>query len=273
MGRQRLHTDVRRLPAPRRPGGRSARAQARLPRRPRRLHAGVLAERARRLVDDAHPRAQPAGLRGRADLPAALSIITTTFAEGPERNKAMGVWAAIATGGAPRPDCSQAASSSSFSRGRGSSSSTSRSGSPRVWRRFASRVPRRRAQDLRHPGRGDRDGGPDRARLRNRLDGAGGWSPQTLGFLGLAVVLLSAFIVIERRSPEPLVRLSIFGVDPYPARRERGHARRRLGPLRDVLLQHAVHPAGARLLAAPGRARVPALHGRHRDQGRGSRSR
>ena len=33
--------------------------------------------------------------------PAALSIITTTFAEGPERNhKAMGVWAAIATGGA-----------------------------------------------------------------------------------------------------------------------------------------------------------------------------
>src|ERR671914_1002079 len=32
--------------------------------------------------------------------PAALSIITTTFEEGPERNKAMGVWAAIATGGA-----------------------------------------------------------------------------------------------------------------------------------------------------------------------------
>src|SRR6188508_1109818 len=30
--------------------------------------------------------------------PAALSIITTTFEEGPERNKAMGVWAAIATG-------------------------------------------------------------------------------------------------------------------------------------------------------------------------------
>ena len=68
--------------------------------------------------------------------PAALSIITTTFAEGPERNKAMGVWAAIATGGAAA-DCSRAASSSSFSRGRGSSSSTSRSGSPRVWRRFA----------------------------------------------------------------------------------------------------------------------------------------
>ena len=32
--------------------------------------------------------------------PAALSILTTTFAEGPQRTKAMGVWAGIATGGA-----------------------------------------------------------------------------------------------------------------------------------------------------------------------------
>ncbi len=32
--------------------------------------------------------------------PAALSIPTTTFPEGPQRTKAMGVWAAIATGGA-----------------------------------------------------------------------------------------------------------------------------------------------------------------------------
>src|SRR5436305_331685 len=31
--------------------------------------------------------------------PAALSIVTTTFAEGAERTKAMGVWAAIAVGG------------------------------------------------------------------------------------------------------------------------------------------------------------------------------
>ena len=32
--------------------------------------------------------------------PAALSILTTTFAEGDDRTKALGVWAAIATGGA-----------------------------------------------------------------------------------------------------------------------------------------------------------------------------
>jgi EmrB/QacA subfamily drug resistance transporter len=40
------------------------------------------------------------GLGGAMVSPAALSIITTTFAEGPDRNKALGVWSAIAAGGA-----------------------------------------------------------------------------------------------------------------------------------------------------------------------------
>jgi EmrB/QacA subfamily drug resistance transporter len=39
------------------------------------------------------------GLGAALIAPAALSIITTTFAEGQERTKAMGVWAAIAVGG------------------------------------------------------------------------------------------------------------------------------------------------------------------------------
>src|ERR671918_2560929 len=39
------------------------------------------------------------GLGAALIAPAALSIITTTFAEGAERAKAMGVWAAIAVGG------------------------------------------------------------------------------------------------------------------------------------------------------------------------------
>ncbi|MCP2257810.1 drug resistance transporter, EmrB/QacA subfamily [Streptoalloteichus tenebrarius] len=33
-------------------------------------------------------------------IPASLSVVTTSFAEGPERNRAMGLWAVIATGGA-----------------------------------------------------------------------------------------------------------------------------------------------------------------------------
>src|SRR4051795_4927079 len=40
------------------------------------------------------------GLGGAMVSPAALSIITTTFGEGPDRNKALGVWSAIAAGGA-----------------------------------------------------------------------------------------------------------------------------------------------------------------------------
>src|SRR3954453_2068311 len=40
------------------------------------------------------------GLGGAMVSPAALSIITTTFAEGPDRTKALGVWSAIAGGGA-----------------------------------------------------------------------------------------------------------------------------------------------------------------------------
>src|SRR4051794_2754911 len=40
------------------------------------------------------------GLGGALVSPAALSIITPTFAEGPDRNKALGVWSAIAAGGA-----------------------------------------------------------------------------------------------------------------------------------------------------------------------------
>ena len=40
------------------------------------------------------------GLGAALVAPAALSILTTTFAEGEDRTKALGVWAAIATGGA-----------------------------------------------------------------------------------------------------------------------------------------------------------------------------
>src|SRR2546423_3721191 len=39
------------------------------------------------------------GLGGALVSPAALSIVTTTFAEGRERTKALGVWSAIAAGG------------------------------------------------------------------------------------------------------------------------------------------------------------------------------
>src|SRR5947208_4448159 len=40
------------------------------------------------------------GFAGALVSPAALSLLTTTFKEGPERNRALGIWSAIAAGGA-----------------------------------------------------------------------------------------------------------------------------------------------------------------------------
>ena len=38
----------------------------------------------------------------------ALSLVTATFAEGPERNKAMGIWGSVAGSGAAVGVCSAA---------------------------------------------------------------------------------------------------------------------------------------------------------------------
>jgi len=48
------------------------------------------------------------GLGGAMVSPAALSIVLTTFAEGPERNRALGIWGAIAGAGVRLESCSGA---------------------------------------------------------------------------------------------------------------------------------------------------------------------
>ena len=60
--------------------------------------------------------------------PAALSILTVMFAEGRDRNKALGIWGAVSGSGA-LPACSSAARSRARSAGRGCSSSMSPSAS------------------------------------------------------------------------------------------------------------------------------------------------
>jgi EmrB/QacA subfamily drug resistance transporter len=146
--------------------------------------------------------------------PAALSIITTTFEEGPERNKAMGVWAAIATGGAAAGLLAGGLLVEFLSW---------------PWIFFVnvpvgivggvaalryvpeSRVAGHKTYDI--PGAVTVTAGLIALVYGIVSTEQNGWgSPTTLGVLTLAVVLLGAFVVIERRSPEPLVRLSIFGV-------------------------------------------------------------
>ena len=155
------------------------------------------------------------GLGGALVSPAALSIITTTFEEGPDRTKAMGVWGAIAAGGG------------AFGLLLGGILTEALSwewiffvnvpvgiaAAVLAWRY----VPESRAEKR-----------PD------SFDFAGaftvtaglivlvyaivkaeefGWgSAKTIGLGALAIALLAVFVLIERRSSAPLVRLGIFRI-------------------------------------------------------------
>jgi EmrB/QacA subfamily drug resistance transporter len=147
--------------------------------------------------------------------PAALAIITTTFEEGAERAKALGVWAAIAIGGSAIGLIVGGALTQLLSW---------------PWIFFIN-VPVGVVVFLLSV----RDVPESRDETAHRsFDVAGavsvtgglmtlvyaiveaqhdGWtSARTLGLFALATVLLAAFVVIEMRSKAPLVRLSIFRV-------------------------------------------------------------
>ncbi len=147
--------------------------------------------------------------------PAALSIITTTFTENRERTRALGVWSAIAAGGGAVGLLMGGIL-------------TDLASWPWIFIvnvpvgvitlalafRF---VPESRQEGLHRAF--DLGGAVSvTAGLVILVYGivkaqAWGWgSAQTLGTLALSVVLLALFVVIERRSVAPLVRLSIFRV-------------------------------------------------------------
>jgi EmrB/QacA subfamily drug resistance transporter len=145
--------------------------------------------------------------------PAALSIISTTFEEGAERAKALGVWAAIAIGGSAVGLILGGVLTQSFSW---------------PWIFFVNvpvgivgfvlslrLVPESRDESAH---RSYDVGGAVTvtaglmalvyAIVKAETDG---WtSATTIGFFVASVVLLSAFLVIELRHKAPLVRLSIF---------------------------------------------------------------
>jgi MFS family permease len=147
--------------------------------------------------------------------PAALSIITTTFADGPQRTKALGVWGGIAAGGGAVGLLLGGILTEALS-----------------WQwiffvnvpigivafllstRF---VPESRAEK--------RPAGVDVAGAVSVTAGlivlvyaivkaqSYGWgSLETLGLGAIAIALLAAFVVIERRSAAPLVRLGVFRI-------------------------------------------------------------
>jgi EmrB/QacA subfamily drug resistance transporter len=147
--------------------------------------------------------------------PAALSIISTTFAEGSERAKALGVWAAIAIGGSAVGLILGGVLTQSFSW---------------PWIFFVN-VPVGIAAFILSL-RLVPESKDEHARRNYDLAGAvtvtgglmtlvyaivkaetDGWtSATTLGFFALAAVLLASFVAVELRSSAPLVRLSIFRI-------------------------------------------------------------
>jgi len=147
--------------------------------------------------------------------PAALSIISTTFAEGAERAKALGVWAAIAIGGSAIGLVLGGALTEWFSW---------------PWIFFVNVpvgivvfflslriVPESVDTELeRHfdiAGAVTVTGGLMSLVYAMVSAAEDGWgSTKVIGFFILAAILIGSFLVIESRSSSPLVRLSIFRV-------------------------------------------------------------
>ncbi|MFJ9037680.1 MFS transporter [Streptomyces sp. NPDC102406] len=151
------------------------------------------------------------GVGGAIASPTSLALITTTFPEGPERNRAFGVFAAVSAGGGAVGLLAGGMLTEWLD-----------------WRwvlfvnvpigvLIAVLTPRYISESERHPGRFDISGA-----LTSTLGMAAlvygfiraaeeGWSDKlTIASFGSAVVLLVAFVAIESRAKEPITPLRMF---------------------------------------------------------------
>ena len=156
------------------------------------------------------------GVGGAIIAPTALSLITTTFPEGPPRNRAMGVYAAMSIGGAAVGLIAGGLLTTYLS-----------------WRWVlfvnvpigvvvAILAPRAFAETERHPGRFDFPGAITSTlglaalvygltSAATSANGVSHWGDtKVIASLSAAVVLLVSFVIIEARSPHALMPLRIF---------------------------------------------------------------
>jgi MFS family permease len=215
MGDQHVHLDLRRFHPPGWPRRRPDRAQASVRCRDRPVLRSVAGERPRAIIQHALLIAGRGlqGLGGALLAPAVLSIITTTFSDAKDRAKALAIWSAIAAGGGAvglllggvltdlaswrwiffvnvPVGAALAAATVRF---------VPESRSEQTGRTF----------DL--PGAASVTAGLVVLVFAIVKSNSYGWgSPRTIGLLAAGLVLLAAFLVIERGSPAPLMPLSIF---------------------------------------------------------------
>ena len=201
--------------------------------------------------------------------PAALSIITTTFAEGEERNRALGVWGAVAGAGGAAGVLLGGILTSGLSW---------------RWVLFVN-VPIGLAAALLAPRVLHESRAEDGTRNFD-IPGAVtvtaglsllvyalveavnvGWgATQTVGCSAARLAAAGVFVAIERASAAADAVLDL--PPAHVARRRRGRAADRHVAVLDVLLHLALHAAGAGLLGAQGRALLPAPGGRDHPLGR-----
>jgi EmrB/QacA subfamily drug resistance transporter len=147
--------------------------------------------------------------------PAALSIISTTFAEGKERARALGVWAAIAIGGSAVGLIFGGLLTQAFSWPWifFVNVPVGIAGLVLSWRLIPESRDEHAAQAFDVAGAVTATGGLMSLVYAIVTAETNGWtSGTTIGFFAAAVVLLTAFVLIEQRSAAPLVRLSIFRI-------------------------------------------------------------
>ncbi|SEE43697.1 MFS transporter [Streptomyces sp. Ag109_O5-10] len=151
------------------------------------------------------------GMGGAIASPTSLALITTTFPEGPERNRAFGIFAAVSAGGGALGLLAGGLLTEWLN-----------------WRwvlfvnvpigiLIAALAPRYINESERHPGRFDLTGAATSTLgmvalvygfIRAASDG---WRDSlTLGAFGAAVVLLAAFMLVETRAKEPITPLRMF---------------------------------------------------------------
>ena len=204
------------------------------------------------------------GLGGAVVAPATLSILTTSFPEGHERNRALGWWGAMgAIGGASGALLGGVLTETLSWRwiliinvpigllGALAALRVVRTGSPRRGRRRG---------DFDLAGRAQRDARARRRHLRDRgVRVRHGWgSARTLLTLAAGVALLARLPPGRGAARRAAARAAAdLRLARAVGRERRRVLPRRLG-LRDVVLPLALPPAGARLLADRGGPRVPA---------------